>query len=120
MIDIILLLVIGVVAYSVGVIRTIKKFERGELIIEEVEEETETLHFHPLTGEQIFPENVIPIYIETSEDGLFVYNRDTNKYMAHGKTPIEVIEMLKSKFPDTIFGTLPDNLEEVGFYDETI
>lgn len=116
-------LIFGIIMYILGVVRTIRKFEHGELILEypeDSETESTTLHFNPVTGEQIFPDFIIPIHIETEDGQWFIYNRDTKKYMAHANSKEEVVEVLKSKFPGAIFGTLQDNLEEVKFFDESI
>lgn len=106
--DILVFCLLFVVGYIIGVKRTIRKFEDGDLILEPIEE---LKFFNPETGEEIFPDNHILIDIETHDDHIFVYNNDTGKYMAHGKTHEEVETKLKERFPDITFGISPETQE---------
>lgn len=43
--------------------------------------------------------NAINVYIEQKEEDFFVYNADTDEYMAHAKNTELLIEKLKARFP---------------------
>ena len=100
-----------VIGYLIGVIRTIKKFETGELVLESLEE---TEFYNPETGEQTHPDKHIVIDIESHEDFIFIYNADTGKYMAHGKSAKEVEDKLRERFPGVTFGASEESMREIG------
>jgi hypothetical protein len=47
-------------------------------------------------------------------DGMiYIYNMETNEFMAQGKTRSLVERNLKERFPDTVFAATDENLREV-------
>lgn len=60
-------------------------------------------------------ESHMAINIEWSDGYFFVYDKDTGKFMAHGKTRDEMEEALTDRFPDVLFAASEENLREVGF-----
>jgi hypothetical protein len=55
--------------------------------------------------------DVINIKLEVHDDQFFVYNRQTNEYMAHAKTKANLEKMLSSKYPNKQFNCSVDELE---------
>ena len=58
----------------------------------------------------------IMIHIEHSDvDGyFFVYEQDTKRFMAHGKTWQEVEVRLKERYPGSTFGINEEHAKEIG------
>lgn len=46
---------------------------------------------------------VIPIYVKTIENQVYVYNTDTNQFLAQGSNLAEVTEKLTAMFPNKLF-----------------
>ena len=44
-------------------------------------------------------ENTINVYVEEKDDSIFVYNAETNDYMAHASDPTQLIVNLNKRFP---------------------
>jgi hypothetical protein len=57
--------------------------------------------------------NVVRIKIERTNDMIYIYNMETNEFMAQGKTRSLVERNLKERFPDTVFAATDENLREV-------
>ena len=106
--EILFFLVCFIVGYFLGMRRTIKLFENGDLVLEPVED---MKFYDPRTGEETFPNKHILIDIEAEDDTIFVYNTETGKYMAHGKTHQEVEAILKERFPGVTFGISEETMK---------
>jgi len=61
-------------------------------------------------------ENVIQITIEKHNNVFYVYDRNTNEFMAQGSSQSEVENNLKKRFPGKTFGCPESVLSETGFY----
>ena len=61
------------------------------------------------------PEECIAVSIEKHHDVFYVFERDTNKFMAQGASKEEVENVLNDRFPGKKFGASEKNLVEVGF-----
>lgn len=48
------------------------------------------------------------------KDRLYAYDRSNNNFLAHGDTKAEVIDSLRSRFPDTSFMARSSNLKDLG------
>jgi hypothetical protein len=57
--------------------------------------------------------NVVRIRIERTDNMLYIYNMETNEFMAQGETRNVVERNLKKRFPDTVFAATDENLREV-------
>ena len=44
---------------------------------------------------------------------IYIYNMETNEFMAQGETRNVVERNLKKRFPDTVFAATDENLREV-------
>lgn len=108
--DIIIYLVFLAIGYLLGIWSTIKKFESGELELEQLELQDSFEEYPELAH---IPNRIL-IDIESHDDYLFVYDAETGRYMAHGRTQQEVEEKLRSRFPDTIFGASEETLKNMG------
>ena len=53
----------------------------------------------------------IMITIEIHDNMIFIYNAETGKYMAHGKTHESVKQQLVEKFPGIIFEATEENIK---------
>jgi hypothetical protein len=60
-----------------------------------------------------FSRNIIKIRIEHSKGIFYIYNMETNEFMAQGDTRIIVERNLRERFPDTLFAATNENLREV-------
>jgi hypothetical protein len=60
-------------------------------------------------------EELIHIVIEKHNDMLFVYDKDTNQFMAQGTTKEDVEKVLVERFPGKRFACSESTLKEVGF-----
>jgi hypothetical protein len=56
---------------------------------------------------------VVRIRIEQVNGMLYIYNMETNEFMAQGKTRQQLEQNLKDRFPDTKFAATAENLKEV-------
>ena len=108
--EILFFLVCFIVGYFLGMRRTIKLFENGDLVLEPVEE---TKFYDPRTGEETFPDKHILIDIEAEDDTIFVYNTETGKYMAHGKTNEEIQSLLVERFPGITFSISQKTIDRI-------
>jgi hypothetical protein len=57
--------------------------------------------------------NVVQIRIERTNGMIYIYNMETNEFMAQGSTRNLVERNLKERFPDTVFTATDENLREV-------
>ena len=108
--DILIFICLFCVGYILGVKRTIKKFESGELILEPLEE---IKYYNTETGEEIFLDKHISVDIETHDEHIFVYNTETGKYMAHGKTNEEIQTLLVERFPGITFSISQKTIDRI-------
>jgi hypothetical protein len=60
-------------------------------------------------------ENLKHIIIEKHKDTFFVYEKESNTFMAQGNSRDELEEVLKKRFPDTRFACSEKILHDVGF-----
>jgi len=58
----------------------------------------------------------IQITIEKHNDVFYVYDRQTNEFMAQGSSKDEVENNLKKRYPGKSFGCAESNLSQTGFY----
>lgn len=107
--EIILLVVFGIVVWAMGVKagwdareRHARKITREFLdIMQEAEEEEPSF---------------INITIEKHNNVFYVYDRETNEFMAQGSTKDEVETNLQKRFPGKTFGCPESVLSDTGFY----
>lgn len=64
--------------------------------------------------------SVIRIRIEYVNGMLYIYNMETNEFMAQGNTRQQLEQNLKVRFPDTQFAATAENLKEVFANDNTL
>jgi len=64
--------------------------------------------------------NVIRIRIEHVNSMLYIYNMETNEFMAQGKTRQQLEKNLSDRFPDTKFAATAENLKEVFANDNSL
>jgi len=102
-------LILVIVAFSLGwKTREIFAVWKSNKIIKHLEEQaTEQL-------EEI-KKDFISIVIEKHEDTFFVYDMNTNTFMAQGASRKELEQKLGEMFPGKRFAVTPENLKEVGF-----
>jgi cytochrome c-type biogenesis protein CcmH/NrfF len=65
--------------------------------------------------ESVNEEELIHIVIEKHNDMLFVYDKDTNQFMAQGTSKEDVEKVLVERFPGKRFACPESILKEVGF-----
>jgi len=58
------------------------------------------------------PEDDDKIYIivDINDSGIFVYEKDTLKYLAHGKNEKDISAILKERFPGKTFAASPEDM----------
>ena len=56
---------------------------------------------------------VVRIIMERVDCMIYIYNMETNEFMAQGETRNVVERNLKKRFPDTVFAATDENLREV-------
>lgn len=61
-------------------------------------------------------DSVIHITIEKHNNVFYVYDRETNEFMAQGNTQSEVETNLRKRFPGKSFGCPESVLNETGFF----
>ena len=61
-------------------------------------------------------EDSIQITIEKHNNVFYVYDRETNEFMAQGSTKDEVENNLRKRYPGKSFGCKESNLSQTGFY----
>lgn len=62
--------------------------------------------------------NKVPVRIERNGDMFYLYNLETQEFLAQGKSKDEIQELLKLRFGNKFtvsFHATPDNIKEVGF-----
>ena len=64
--------------------------------------------------------NVIRIRIEHVNSMLYIYNMETNEFMAQGSTRQQLEKNLSDRFPDTKFAATAENLKEVFANDNSL
>lgn len=67
---------------------------------------------------QMQEKDIIDITIEKDDGTLFVYNKRTNEYMAHGETQEKLEKMLAEKYPGKMFNASTEDMEKM--YNESI
>jgi Flp pilus assembly protein TadB len=69
---------------------------------------------HESFQEQV-EEGVVQISIEKHNDMFYVYDRETNEFMAQGSSKDEVENNLQKRYPGKRFGCAESNLSQTGF-----
>ena len=64
--------------------------------------------------------NFIKIKIERHNDMLYVYDLETNQFMAQGKNEQELTNQLREKFPGKGFAASNEDIKESGLRNESI
>ena len=107
--DIIVMVVVIVITFVLG-------FKRGYEFRQyrESEEERKNISSAIDKLEKDFFESLIRVKIEKVDGMLFVYNQDTNEFMAQGKNEDELADILKKRYPGKRFAAPENNLKEVG------
>lgn len=60
------------------------------------------------------------VRIEKRDGQLFVYDSSSDEFLAQGSTHKEVEELLFNRFPDVYFTASKDNIQEVGYRNDTV
>jgi CRISPR/Cas system-associated protein Cas5 (RAMP superfamily) len=68
------------------------------------------------SGHEVANDDTIQITIEKHNDVFYVYDRDTNEFMAQGSSKDEVETNLKKRYPGKSFGCSESILSQTGFY----
>lgn len=63
---------------------------------------------------------VVEILVERNESLFLVYNTKTKEFLAQGADHKAISEVLSNRFPDIIFIADVDNLEKVGYPNDTV
>jgi hypothetical protein len=107
--ELIVLAVVTIIVYLAGAVHGWNLRERyakrllgmiAKQVEEQIEQETQ---------------NLTHIVIEKHNDTFFVYDKETNRFMAQGTTKDEVEEVLKQRFPEKRFACSEKILHEMGF-----
>jgi hypothetical protein len=69
-------------------------------------------------GEHV-SDNLVKIIIEPSNGCYYVYALEDRTFMAQGTTRQELEDNLAKRYPGKMFAATPDNLKEIGFYNDT-
>jgi hypothetical protein len=72
-------------------------------------------HIHNSVQQEV-EESVIQISIEKHNNVFYVYDKETNEFMAQGSSKDEVETNLKKRYPGKSFGCAESNLSQTGFY----
>jgi hypothetical protein len=64
-------------------------------------------------------DTMVDVVIEREGDMFFVYNRDTNEFLAQGKTTEEIQQVLEERFPNLTFFSSVENMKQVGYKHES-
>jgi hypothetical protein len=67
------------------------------------------------SGHEVADDDTIQITIEKHNDMFYVYDRDTNEFMAQGSSKDEVETNLKKRYPGKSFGCAESILSQTGF-----
>lgn len=94
-------IIIGWRAREVHAMKQVQKY------MEEIDDESEE---SPTVSE-----TQIRIKIEKDDNGFFVYDLETNEFMAQGTTRNQVEQALAKRYPGKHFAATPTNLRETGF-----
>lgn len=62
---------------------------------------------------KVVKDNMIPIVVEKHKDCLFIYNKESNEFMAQGSTMEELNTALESRFPGKKFSCSEEHLEMI-------
>lgn len=65
--------------------------------------------------EEAVTANLVKIKIEKHKEAYYVFNEETDEFMAQGMNRKELEDSLAKKFPEKNFAATPANLKEVGF-----
>jgi len=58
-------------------------------------------------------ETIIPARIEVANDTLYMYNRETNEFLAQGNSFMELEKAARLKFPNKLFNVPQSELNEI-------
>ena len=83
-------------------------FISSQLIIRHLTSEAEDLEEHIISKMR---EDVIPCRLEFVNNTIFMYNRDTDDFIAQGKTFEELEQRCKERFPDKYFDVKQEDIE---------
>jgi len=72
-------------------------------------------HIHSSVQQEV-EESVIQINIEKHNNMFYVYDKETNEFMAQGSCKDEVENNLKKRYPGKSFGCSESILSQTGFY----
>ena len=111
--EFILLIGYTIGVYLIGIKRGIQIYLEVEQPQEELYEE-EYLEEYSDTSTIDTSKIMIKIEYDDKEDLIFVYEKDTKKFMSHGKTWEEVELKLLERYPNKTFGIDEDNAKELG------
>jgi len=62
---------------------------------------------------QLHEKDIVDITIEKHDGTLFVYNKRTSEYMAHGETQEKLEKMLAEKYPGKMFNASTEDMEKM-------
>lgn len=108
--EIILLVVFTFVVWLMGAVSGWNARERHAKRI------TEQFLEHMQQSVEEHDEHIIHINIEKHNNVFYVYDRDTNEFMAQGSTQSEVETNLRKRYPGKSFGCAESVLTETGFF----
>lgn len=60
-----------------------------------------------------FENNLMHIRIEDDQGEFYVYAKEDNKYLAHGKSKANIENILNEKFPGKLFNASPEDIEKL-------
>lgn len=66
-------------------------------------------------GINLEPPTARKIRIEVVKDVFYIYDLETNEFLAQGENRMILEKNLADRFPDTFFAATQENLKEVGF-----
>ena len=106
------MIVAFVIGYCIGSVTMLRKTQKDIDSLDDLDDEEYEWNEEQLSQvNNLEQQKRIMITIEVHDGTIFIYNADTGKYMAHGKTHESVKQQLVEKFPDTIFGATEENIK---------
>lgn len=60
-----------------------------------------------------FENSIMHIRIEDDQGEFYVYSKEDNKYLAHGKSKANIENILNEKFPGKLFNASPKDIEKL-------
>jgi Na+-transporting methylmalonyl-CoA/oxaloacetate decarboxylase gamma subunit len=109
--EIILLVIYTFVVWTMGAVAGWKAREEHAKKVTE-----KFIEYLQESGQQQVDENVIQINIEKHNNVFYVYDKETNEFMAQGSSKDEVETNLKKRYPGKSFGCAESVLSQTGFY----